>query len=81
LPDHYLFSDSDIPGPGELNLPSLDEDSLGAILNLELPELVDFYYAEVQKDIDGVTELIEEEKADVLYGVSKRFYLLSPHYC
>jgi hypothetical protein len=68
LPDHYLLSDSNLPGPGELDLLFMDED---AILGYELPELIDFYHAEIQEELDGRKELIEENNADVLYGVGQ----------
>jgi len=34
-------------------------------------ELIDFYHAEIQKVLDGQEELIEDNEADVLYGVSQ----------
>ena len=67
-PDHYLLSDSALPGPGELDLLFMDED---AILSYELPELIDLYRAEIQEELDGWKELIEENEVDVLYGVSQ----------
>ena len=57
-----------MPGPGELDLLFMDED---AILGYELPELIDFYHAEIQEELDGQKESIEENEADVLYGVSQ----------
>jgi len=57
-----------LPGPGELDLLFMDED---AILGYELPELIDFYHAEIQEELDGQKESIEENEADVLYGVSQ----------
>jgi hypothetical protein len=64
-PDRYQLSDSEIPGDGDLDLSVFDEDS--AALN---QEIFDFCYAEVDKELDGEIELIGEDEANVLYGVS-----------
>ena len=68
MPDHYLSSDSDFPGPGELDLLFMDED---AISSYELPEFIDLYHAEIQEELNGWKKLIEENEVDVLYGVSQ----------
>jgi hypothetical protein len=57
-----------MPAYGDLDLSGLDEDHMAAILDLEL---FDFCYAEIEKELQGETELIGEEEADALYGVSK----------
>jgi len=36
-------------------------------------DLFDFYYAEAEKELDGQMELIGEDEADALYGVSNIF--------
>jgi len=65
-PDRYQLSDSEIPGDKDLDL-SFDEDHVAAALNLEI---FDFCYAEVDKELDGKIELIGEDEANILYGVS-----------
>lgn len=55
----------------------MDED---AISGFELPELIDFYHAKIQEELDGQKELIEENEADVLYGVSQTSGTFSQHY-
>lgn len=71
-PDMYQLSDSEMPAAGDLDLPAVDEDSVTAILNLEL---IDFCYAEIEKELNGETELIGEDEADALYGVSTHRYV------
>ena len=64
-------------GPGELDLPFMDEDAISCF---ELPELIDFFHAEIQEELDGQKELIEENEADVLYGVSQTSGTFNQHY-
>jgi hypothetical protein len=61
-PDMYQLSDSEISA-GDLDLSSVDEDHFTSILNLDL---FDFCYDEIEDE----AELIGEEEADALYGVS-----------
>jgi hypothetical protein len=61
------LSESDIPIDGELDITCLDDDSLAAITNLDLKE---FYYNEVLEELEGRAELIDEDDANALYGVS-----------
>jgi len=63
----YQLSDSEMPAAGDLDLVGVDEDSIAAILNLEL---IDFCYAEIEKELNGESELIAEDEANALYGVS-----------
>ena len=67
MPDRYQLSDSEIPCDGDLDLSVFDEDRVAAALNLEI---FDFCYTEVDKELDGEIELIGEDEANVLYGVS-----------
>jgi hypothetical protein len=57
-----------MPSYGDLDLSDLDEDHVTAILDLEI---LYFCYAEIEKELQGETELIGQEEADALYGVSK----------
>jgi len=66
-PDRYQLSDSEIPDDGDLDLSEFDEDHVAAVSNLEI---FDFCYAEVDKELDGEIELIGEDEANILYGVS-----------
>jgi hypothetical protein len=63
-PDLYQLSDSELPADGELDICGLDENPMTNI------DLFDFCYAEVEKELGGQTELIGEDEADALYGVS-----------
>jgi hypothetical protein len=58
----YQLSDSEISA-GDLDLSSVDENHFTSILNLDL---FDFCYDEIEDE----AELIGEEEADALYGVS-----------
>jgi hypothetical protein len=65
-PDRNLLSDSEMPADGNLDLVGIDEDSVAAILDLDI---FDFCYAEIERELNGETELIGEEEAEALYGV------------
>jgi len=54
-----------MPAYGDLNISGLDEDHVADL------ELLDFCYAEIEKELEGKTDLISKEEADALYGVSK----------
>lgn len=66
-PDPHQLSESDIPIDSELDIACLDDDSLTAITNLDLRE---FYYNEVLEELEGRAELIDEDDANALYGVT-----------
>jgi len=65
-PDHYKLSDSEFPADGNLDLPSFDENIVSQ------SELFDFCYAEVEKELEGLTELIDEDDANALYRMSAK---------
>lgn len=61
-PDYNLLSASEYPDKGDLNLPINDCGDF----NLDLFE---YCYFEMEKELDGHSELIGAEEADILYGV------------
>lgn len=54
-----------MPSYGDLDLSDLDEDHVTAILDLEI---LYFCYAEIEKELQGETELIGQEEADAFMG-------------
>jgi hypothetical protein len=65
-PDHYQLLDSEFPVDGDLDLPGLDENIISQ------SDLFDFCYAEVEKELEGLTEVIDEDDANTLYGASAK---------
>jgi hypothetical protein len=62
-PDLYQLSDSELLAEEDLDLHIDDHGDFDI-------DLFDYCYAEMEKEIDGQGELIGQEEADTLYGVS-----------
>jgi hypothetical protein len=63
LPDLHQLSDSELLGEDDLDLPINDHVDFDF-------DLFDYCFAQMEKEFDGQGELIGQEEADALYGVS-----------
>ena len=62
-PDLYQLLDSEQPNEGDLDLPINDHGDFDS-------DLFDYCFTEMEKELNGQSELIGQEEADTLYGVS-----------